>query len=423
MKFCLVTTHHLCNNPRLVKEADALVAAGHDVRVVWLDARADLRERDAALTARRKWRLSPVAASREPLRGWLAWAGDGARRELARRIADAGVEARKLAEHSIERRPGALERAVRTEAADVVVAHTLGALPPAARAARALEARIVFDAEDLHVGELPDDPPNAPARARIARVEREYLPRCDRLVASSDGIADALTRAYGVARPTVVLNVFPLPAPDASIGGGRRGARTRLYWYSQVIGGDRGIQTALEAMALLNDETELYLRGEDRPEITAALWARAVALGVGDRVHLLPLAPPDELPTLAMDYDVGLALETGYTENRALCVSNKLLTYLAAGLAVAASDTLGQRGILERVPDAGFLFATEDPRSLAQGLHELTSEPGRLIAAKRASRRAAETRFSWEHEQHRLLEALTQWPKSAVAARVSSVNA
>jgi glycosyltransferase involved in cell wall biosynthesis len=409
MRFCLVTTHHLCNNPRLVKEADTLSTAGHDVRVVWLDARADLRARDDQLTATRRWRLHPVATARLGVRGWIGWAADGIRRKLARRLSDAGIGGRWLAEESLERWPRAMEHALGAAPADVVVAHTLGALPPAARAARALGARLVFDAEDLHAGELPDIPANARERARIARVEREYLPRCDRLIASSDGIADELGHVYGVARPHVVLNAFPLPAGASSTAREPEDAPVRLYWFSQVIGTDRGLQSALDAMALLGDGFELYLRGEDRPGLTDEIRAHAFAVGVAGRVRLLPVAPPDELPSLATEYDVGLALETGHSRNNALAVSNKLLTYLAAGLAIAAADTPGQRGVLRQVPGVGFLFAAGDAKSLADGLRELAAEPDRLAAAKRASRRAAEERFSWEHEQRLLLDALTNW--------------
>lgn len=421
MRFSLVTTHHICNNPRLVKEADALTAAGHDVRVVWLDARDDFRARDDVLTQTRRWRPDPVAAARRGVRGWIGWGWDGVRRKLARRIDDAGLGGRWLAEEAVERWPRALERAIRRAPADVVVAHTVGALRPAARAARALGARLVFDAEDLHAGELPDDPAHVREQRRIARLEREYLPRCDRLVASSDGIADALTRAYGVARPRVVVNVFPLPPRSSSVEAKRAGAPIRLYWFSQVIGADRGLQSAIDALALVGDGVELYLRGEDRPGLTDEIRARAASAGVAERVHLLPLGAPDELPLLATDYDVGLALETGHSRNNALAVSNKLLTYLAAGLAIAASDTPGQRGVMAEAPGAGFLFRPGDAHALAAGLRELISTPERLSAAKRASRRAAEERFSWEHEQHRLVDALTTWSPPSGVSRGSAL--
>jgi hypothetical protein len=59
MKICLVGATHPCHNPRLVREADTLADAGHDVRVVTPShsETARLRRR---LVATRRWRFEPV---------------------------------------------------------------------------------------------------------------------------------------------------------------------------------------------------------------------------------------------------------------------------------------------------------------------------------------------------------------------------
>ena len=46
----------------------------------------------------------------------------------------------------------------------------------------------------------------------------------------------------------------------------------------------------------------------------------------------------DRLAESAVKYDVGLAIESPVSLNVRLAVSNKLLFYLACGLAVAVSD-------------------------------------------------------------------------------------
>ena len=52
-------------------------------------------------------------------------------------------------------------------------------------------------------------------------------------------------------------------------------------------------------------------------------------------------------------FDVGLALERPENANYSRTVTNKLFSYLLAGLAVAASDTPGQRQVMSQVPNAG----------------------------------------------------------------------
>src|SRR5439155_4549990 len=54
-RICLLTSEHLSMNPRLVKEADALSAAGYDMRVVscqWMEWQ---QKEDARLLETRRW--------------------------------------------------------------------------------------------------------------------------------------------------------------------------------------------------------------------------------------------------------------------------------------------------------------------------------------------------------------------------------
>jgi glycosyltransferase involved in cell wall biosynthesis len=181
-----------------------------------------------------------------------------------------------------------------------------------------------------------------------------------------------------------------------------------------VIGPDRGVEEALRALAKLDLPVELHLRGELLPSYEGELRSLTDELGISRRVHLGPPAPPGELVALAQHHDIGLALEQPVSRNRQVCVTNKLFTYLLAGLAVAATDTVGQRGILESVPDAGFLYPPGDVDALAAGLRRLLTAPGALERARSAARRAADERYCWEVERERLVSYLTR--RAAVAS-------
>jgi glycosyltransferase involved in cell wall biosynthesis len=199
---------------------------------------------------------------------------------------------------------------------------------------------------------------------------------------------------------------------------GRAGAPFSLYWYSQTIGAGRGLEDALGALALLSDASRrvtLSIRGSIAAEYEGTLRAMIDRMALGDRVSFLPVAPADEMVALAAEHDVGLALEQPDTLNRALCVTNKLFTYLAAGVAVAATDTPGQRTILRACPDAGFLYAPGDVSSLAGGIRRLIDDDAALASARRAARVAAEERFSWEKEGPRLVAYLVGAPQGGPA--------
>ena len=419
-RFTLVTSAHVANNPRLVKEADALAAAGARVRVVAPVQHRWRADRDDAVLATRGWRLSRVNVGRTERHGRLRWMRDVLLERAARALLALGIRARAVEDRALSRHLDSLLAAAVAEPADTVIAHNVQALPVAARAAEALAARLGFDVEDLHVGELPDAPAFATQRSLVASVERRYLPRCALLTASSDGIADAIADAYGVTRPRVVLNVFPRADRDRAVPCAEErpaGARISLYWYSQVIGAGRGIEEAVRALALLPSDVHLVLRGAGDPGFAAWVQDQAVRLGLGARLHVRAPASPEELVARAACHDVGLALEQPRTRNRDLCVTNKIFTYLLAGLAVAATDTQGQRGIMEAAEGAGFLYPAGDHEALARELRTLTESPATLAAARERSRLAAERRFNWDVEQHGLVAYLAGTPRTPSQAR------
>lgn len=407
MRVTIVTSGNVSTNPRVVKEADALVAGGHTVRVVAVDALPENGERDAVVMRGRGWSLDTVNLRRGDLVGLMHRLSGATIKCVSELLYRAGARDRRVVDRIASRYVGLLTNAAAAKPADLVIGHNVAALPAAVRAAERLGARAGFDIEDLHLGELPDDAAHARERAIVADVEGYYLPRCATVTASASGIAGAVAERYGIRRPYVVLNTFPLERLPIVA---REGRVSSLYWYSQVIGPGRGIEDAVEAIGRLGTElnVELHLRGALDPAFGAVLRARAAALGVGDRVHVWPPVPPPELVARAAEHDVGLALEQPTVVNRDLCVTNKLFTYMLAGLAVAATDTRGQREILSEAPAAGFLYPAGDPQALADRLRALLADPAKLARAREGSRAAAERRFNWEAEAPGLVAYLAR---------------
>lgn len=419
LRICIVTWAHVCNNPRVVKEADALSAAGHDVRVVAHSVDELFDARDAELLLTRRWALRTVATSRR-LRTGRRLALRGA--QTAARVAfDAGVRTGQVRDLALNPQGAELARVAAAEPADLVIGHNLRALPAAVWAAESLGGAAGFDFEDLHSAEMPDSPAFARERTLALGVERAYAPRCAFLTASSPGIADEVERRHDVRRPKVVLNAFSLAerTPTGRVARDRRGGPFSLYWFSQVVGPGRGIEEAVVATGRLGFPVELHLRGAVIPEFAERVRSLADEHGMGERLVIHPPAPPGELVPLAGEHDVGLALEQPTSLNRELCATNKIFTYLVAGLAVAATDTRGQRDVMAEAPGAGFLYPAGDPDALAQELRILLSSPGRLTEAKRAALAAAERRLCWEREAPALVAFLEGEPNdsSQAAAR------
>jgi hypothetical protein len=116
---------------------------------------------------------------------------------------------------------------------------------------------------------------------------------------------------------------------------------------------------------------------------------------------------------LATPFDVGLSLEQPSSMNRALCLTNKALVYPLAALAVAMTDTPGQRALASELGDEALVVPAGDVEALADGLKRFANDRRHLGECRTASWSSAIRRWHWEHAEERgkllgLFEAATR---------------
>jgi hypothetical protein len=402
-RICVVTAGHLSTCPRMVKAADALHADGCHVRVVsarfvpWANATdTDLRKQHPG------WEWEAVDwSSSQPQYIWT-----GVRQRLSRAAASVAGAGAPLSLLSRARERAFTELTARAAARSVdLVYGGGGALEVTAAASDRLRVPFAFDLEDFHTAQ-EEDGPRARRSARItASVERLLLPRAALLTTSSRPIAEAYERAYGV-RPVVIHNTFPLPARAPALHP-NRGA-LRLYWFSQTIGPGRGLEDVVTAAGLAGSVMELHLRGNAYPDYIAGLLALAQRVAPRLSIHVHAPSAPDRMVELCQRYDVGLSVEDPVVPNHDLCLSNKTLTYMLAGLALVLTDTAGQREVLPSLDGGALVYRTGDTAALAEGLRRWDQDRSLLLQARERSWAAALNRWHWEHDQERgaLLDAV-----------------
>ena len=404
-RICIVTPGQIGSNPRVVKEAQALHEAGHEVSVIATRQLDVVEPRDDNVMQRIPWRLERI-----DLRSGLRWRLLRAAQNSARcthtmtglaRFADVGLSAYT--------RP--LRRAALATPADLYVAHYPAALPAVAAAARAYHASYAYDAEDFHLGDWPDDPAYDIERRLVRDIEMRHLPGCAYVTAAAPGIAEAYAEAYGIQRPQVVLNAFPLghasarPTPRGSAQPG-----PSLYWFSQTIGADRGLECAVRAIGLAKLRPHLYLRGTPAAGYAEELSCLARKAGADGRVHILPPDVPDKMEKLAAVHDVGLVAETGYNASRRLCLTNKLFSFLLAGIPPLMSDTPAHRAFAAEAGVTDLLYPIDDPMALAALIDRLLGDANGLAASRTQAWRLGQERYNWERERRALLAAVTHAP-------------
>jgi glycosyltransferase involved in cell wall biosynthesis len=363
---------------RVLREARALVQAGHDVTVLALRA-GDLPEREErdGFVVLRAVEAGVLAG---PTIGIAA--GSGARR-LPRLPLVVWARDKLLARK--------MHRAAAGLGADVYHAHDLNTLEPAAQAAQMNGAHLVYDAHELY----PDLTGLARGeRARWRRLERRLIGRADVVIAPSASRADELASCYGIARPKVVMNCPPGARTVGHTGGQLAGLRRddeTLLVYAGGFTPNRGLENVIVAAKRL-DRCRLVMLG------LGPLEGRLRALA-GDRVVFAGSVEPDDVVAAITACDIGLAPYLPIGRNNELAAPNKVFEYMHAGLAVAASDVPDVRRIVDE-HGVGALFDASDPDSIAQTVSEMVP---RLDEFRRNARRAASS-YSWESQEEVLLD-------------------
>lgn len=397
---CLITPGHLSSTPRLLKEADALVAAGYRVHVVAGRHYAPVDPLDEPISRAAQWALTRVDYRGGPL-VFL--------RKLLRRLSRLAVKYRlpftsemaARAHHAESLHLGAVAAGV---PADLYIGHCLAALPAAAFAAKARGTAYGFDVEDFHDAETESAAADPVERTVIQRLQREHLPGCRHLTAAAPLIAAKYRELYGV-DPTVVLNVFPRAQAPLAPGEPKKDPAQplRFYWFSQTVGPGRGLEAMVAVIGRMRLPAELQLRGFVSPAYAAELQAHAAQCGIRVPIRFLGPGPAAEMARLAAEADLGLSLETPPPLNRDVCLTNKIFIYLLAGIPQLLSHTAAQARLVPELGAAGLLCELGDTDRTALQLDEFFSDPARVASARTVASALAATQFCWDVEQENFL--------------------
>jgi glycosyltransferase involved in cell wall biosynthesis len=393
---------HLCTAPRPQKEAEALAMAGHKVMVAGIWFEPHLVERDRALCQPNSWQFQPVLDFRGmTTRQKLLQLKVRLRAKLARELfryfgrCSVGLLGYGAAE---------MLQFAQNYHADLTIVHSEAGLW-VGQQLQNQGYQVGVDFEDWFSHDLlPAAQVHRPIDW-IKSLESSLIQHCKYCLTTSQAMANAMAKAHNSTPPTVIYNTFPKTSvPEITPEAIDRPNRQipSLHWFSQTIGPGRGLEVLLAALAQVQGDWQLHLRGHC-PDVYRTWLMAQVPEEWRDRVFIHGTVPNHELPLRIAEHDIGLALETTAIPSRNLTITNKLFQYLQAGLAVIATDTAGQREVLQSHPLAGQLIASDDSRSLAQAIRYWVQSPQRLAIAQQAAQQAAQS-MTWEEQALRLVD-------------------
>ena len=291
------------------------------------------------------------------------------------------------------------------EPADIWHGMWAGSLPALVRESHRLGGRTIYDSRDVYMQSRLFANTYRPLRAVLARIERRWARRVDRVLTVNEACASLIAQQLGVRKPVVVMNCPdrwepPDPPPDLIREALRLGPETAVVLYQGQLLTDRGIEQAMDAILDVPGSV-LALLGFG--PLRAELEARARRTPWAGRVFLLPAVSPDELLMWTASADVSVMPIRATSVNHVHATPQKLFESLAVGTPVVASD-LPDMAEIVRAAGAGALVDPDSPASIAAGIRSILD----LAPAERAALRgrvmaAAHERYTWEVQAATLL--------------------
>ncbi len=230
---------------------------------------------------------------------------------------------------------------------------------------------------------------NRPKGWHVRMVLRVALREADAILcANQEGVS--VLRAMGYRGP---VEVIPPIGVDMTVFHPLEGQRDPNIFRVAYIGRfvpEKGLDTLLEAVALLGSEVELWLIGDGPLRTTLQGWARE--LGIAERVRWIPPVLPEQIPALLARVSVAV-LPSRSTPVWKEQFGRALVEAMACGVPVVGSDS---GAIPEVVGDAGLIFPEGDARALAECLQRMMENPDLRRALGERGRRRARVCYSQE---------------------------
>lgn len=401
-KILLISSGQPSVNPRLVKEADALIEAGYNLTIIYQYWNEWGSKHDLSLFENKKWDIYRIGGS--PIDGKLEY-------WLTRFQHKVGQFLYKtfniFPEYSIGRSTPQLIYKAKRIKADLYIAHNLAALPVAVLAAKKNNAKCGFDAEDFHRNEVTNNIFDYDFKLK-KDIEDKYIKHLDYLSTASPLIGVAYSEIYPKQEPISILNAFPKQAK------GRINRvdddKLKLFWFSQTIGINRGIENVIKALALINESViELHLVGNHSDNIKNYFLEIAKNSGFNnDLIYYYAPISANRICDFASQFDVGLAAEMIIPKNRDICLTNKIFTYVQSGLAILASNTAAQEKIMDEFPNMGIIYDQFNIEHLANQIKHLAENRDTLKMYQTNSKNYGDRVLNWETEKIKFLSLIAK---------------
>ncbi len=361
-KILMLLSNEYRPDPRVEKEAEALLDSGHEVTILCWD----------------RGRSRPRSASSGGLR---------IERVRTGRVVSVGSFLLNSPLFCLRTVLRALGMSV-----DVVHCHDLDTLPQGVFLSKLKGVPLVYDAHEHYAKMIAGDVPGVISSA-LEIAERILVKGSSAVVAANAKIAEYL-RPFVRKEPVVVMNCVDLEEVPHQSSQGRTGGKATIF-YGGSLEPLRYVEEVLKAI-MANPACRLRIAGIGRLGSSVKNAAR-----ISPDIEFLGYLPHDQLMKEMAASDAILCLLDPSNGNNRIGTPNRLFEAMAIGLPVIASEgTLS--GEIVRQTGCGVVMAWSE-EEFAKVVNEL-SDPRARERMGRNGRKAAESEYNWGIMKRRLLD-------------------
>ncbi|MCX6239084.1 MAG: hypothetical protein NTY07_16240 [Bacteroidia bacterium] len=274
---------------------------------------------------------------------------------------------------------------------EIIFSHS-GSLYPAKLYSKNFKIPVIIDIEDYHPGEqIENDPDNEKLRREY--LMEQLLPKAKLVTYASPLIGKAilnLSCSTKIKNHLLINNCFPsiefIEPRDNSTS-----KKVRFVWFSQTISYNRGLELILPVLDRFSGKISISLIGN----LNSNFFEKCLK-----QYSFLEISPPllqHQLHNKLSEFDIGLAIELNSSDfNRQICLTNKLFSYLQAGLYILATDTPAQIDFINSHQSHGLICKqnSNDVESMIVSIIENISK----IRDNKCERFLDAKKFDWEEE-------------------------
>lgn len=282
---------------------------------------------------------------------------------------------------------------------DIVCSNDLDTLHEGVEICRKTGALLVYDSHELWV-EI-DPAWSTLIKSYVRRREAKLIREADAVMTVNNSLANELSRRYGITKPFVVMNCQPSTMVLRPLVNEIEEKRDYSILYHGYFSQNRGLDRLVLAAKYLKTG-RIVMRGYGPFEST--LKEKVEKNQLQDKVIFEPPVKLDDVIRLANKADIGVVQFTPTCLNNYYVSPNKLFEYMAAGLAICASDLPEMRKVLRKYR-CGLLFNPYDPKDIAEKINSLTGDLKLLTEMKNNSINAVLNECNWENESKKLVDA------------------